>query len=144
MQFVYPAALTPDEADGGFVVTFRDWPEAITQGDTREAALSEAADCLEEAVAARIADGREIPPPSSTLNGEYGVSVPIQTALKAALYLAMREAAVDNSELARRLGVRENEARRLLDPRHASKAEALERALFAVGRRLAVELREAA
>ena len=139
MQFVYPAALTPDEADGGFVVTFRDWPEAITQGDTREAA-----DCLEEAVAARIDDGREIPPPSSALAGEYGVSVPIQTALKAALYLAVREAAVGKSELARRLGVPEKEARRLLDPRHASKPEALERALFAVGRRLAVELREAA
>lgn len=144
MQFVYPVALTPDTADGGFVVTFRDWPEAITQGDTREAALSEAADCLEEAVAARIADGREIPLPSSTLAGEYGVSVPIQMALKAALYLAMREAAVDKSELARRLGVHEKEAQRLLDPRHTSKAEALERALFAVGRRLAVELREAA
>jgi antitoxin HicB len=144
MQFVYPAALMPDEADGGFVVTFRDWPEAITQGDTREAALSEAADCLEEAVAAPIDDGRDIPPPSSVLASEYGVSVPIQTALKAALYLAMREAAVGKSELARRLGVHENEARRLLDPRHASKAEALERALFAVGRRLAVELREAA
>ncbi len=144
MQFVYPATLTPDEVDGGFVVTFRDWPEAITQGDTREAALSEAADCLEEAVAARIADGREIPPPSSALAGEYGVSVPIQTALKAALYLAMRGAAVGKSELARRLGIHENEARRLLDPRYPSKAEALERALFAVGRRLTVELHEAA
>jgi antitoxin HicB len=119
-------------------VTFRDWPEAITQGDTREAALSEAADCLEEAVAARIADEREIPLPSSTLAGEYGVSVPIQMALKAALYLAMREAAVDKSELARRLGVHENETRRLLDPRHPSKAEALERALSAIGRRLTV------
>ena len=126
MQFIYPVALKPDEANGGFVVTFRDWPEAITQGDTWEAALSEAADCLEEAVAARIDDGREIPPPSSALDGEYGVSVPIQTALKAALYLAVREAAVGKSELARRLGVPENEARRLLDPRHASKAEALE------------------
>ena len=139
MQFVYPATLTPDVADGGFVVTFRDWPEAITQGDTREAA-----DCLEEAVAARIADGREIPSPSPALAVEYGVSVPIQTALKAALYLAMREAAGGESELARRLGVRENEARHLLDPRHASKAEVLELALSAVGRRLAVELREAA
>jgi antitoxin HicB len=52
MQFIYPAALTPDEADGGFVVTFRDWPEAIAQGDTLPAAMLEAVDCLEEAVAA--------------------------------------------------------------------------------------------
>ena len=33
-QFVYPAILTPDVQDGGFVVTFVDVPEAITQGDT--------------------------------------------------------------------------------------------------------------
>lgn len=144
MQFVYPAMLTPDETDGGFVVTFRDWPEAITQGDAVEEALSEAADCLEEAVAARIDDGRDVPPPSAVLPGEYGVAVPIQTALKAALYLAVREAGVSKSELARRLGVHEKEARRLLDPRHASKAETLERALAAVGWRLAVEVRAAA
>jgi hypothetical protein len=29
-----PAALTPDP-DGGFTITFRDVPEAITEGDTR-------------------------------------------------------------------------------------------------------------
>ena len=61
MQFLYPATLTPDPT-GGFVVTFRDWPEeAITQGDSLEEALLEAADCLEEAVAARIDDRGEIP-----------------------------------------------------------------------------------
>ena len=46
MNFVYPVTLTPDP-DGGFVVTFPDWPEAITQGETRDQALEEAADCLE-------------------------------------------------------------------------------------------------
>ena len=30
----YPAILTPDLEEGGFVVTFPDLPEAITQGDT--------------------------------------------------------------------------------------------------------------
>ncbi len=60
MQFIYPATLTPDPT-GGFVVTFRDWPEAITQGDTLDEALLEAADCLEEAVAASIDDRGEIP-----------------------------------------------------------------------------------
>jgi hypothetical protein len=32
-ELAYPVTLTPDEADGGFVVTFQDVPEAITQGD---------------------------------------------------------------------------------------------------------------
>ncbi len=29
----FPVALTPDQADGGFVVAFKDIPEAITQGE---------------------------------------------------------------------------------------------------------------
>jgi antitoxin HicB len=143
MNFVYPVTLTPD-TDGGFVVTFRDWPEAITQGETRDQALEEAADCLEEAVAARIDDRGEIPLPSSPMADDATVAVPITTALKAALYLAVREAGIGTSELARRLAVNEKEARRLLDPRHGSKAAALERALLAVGRRLAVEVQAAA
>jgi antitoxin HicB len=143
MNFVYPVTLTPDP-DGGFVVTFSNWPEAITQGETRDQALEEAADCLEEAVAARIDDRAEIPLPTSPRAGEPTVAVPIATALKAALYLAMREAGIGTSELARRLDVHEKEARRLLDPRHGSKAASLERALAAVGRRLTVEVQAAA
>ena len=47
-NFVYPAILTPDEQDGGFVVTFPDVPEAITQGEDVTDALQQAADCLED------------------------------------------------------------------------------------------------
>ncbi|GAA6620848.1 type II toxin-antitoxin system HicB family antitoxin [Scytonema sp. NUACC26] len=90
-RFVFPALLTPDEQDGGFIVTFRDLPEAITQGNDIEQSLFEAADCLEEAIAARIDDKLDIPEPSSVCTGEYKVAVPVQTALKAALYLAMRK-----------------------------------------------------
>jgi hypothetical protein len=39
----YPATLMPDP-DGGFTITFRDVPEAITEGDTREEALLRAED----------------------------------------------------------------------------------------------------
>ena len=72
--------LTPDKDDGGFVVTCRDLPEAITQGDTIEDALVEAADCLEEAIAARIDDDREIPVPSALKRGERQVSVQLALA----------------------------------------------------------------
>ena len=52
--FVYPATLTPEEQEGGFVVTFPDVPEAITQGDDVTDARRQAADCLEEAIAGRL------------------------------------------------------------------------------------------
>ena len=41
-QFTYPMKLTPDKRDGGYVVTCRDLPEAITQGESIEDALLEA------------------------------------------------------------------------------------------------------
>jgi len=44
------------------------------------------------------------------------VSVPPSMALKAAVYLAVREAGISNSEFARRMKRDEKEARRILDP----------------------------
>lgn len=38
----YPVTLAPDPEDGGFVVTFPDLPEAVTQGETVAEALEEA------------------------------------------------------------------------------------------------------
>ena len=50
----YLAALTP-VPDGGFTVTFRDVPEAVTEGDSREEAVLRAEDALESALAMYIA-----------------------------------------------------------------------------------------
>jgi antitoxin HicB len=52
---------------------------------------------------------------------------PLWLAPKLALYLAMRNQQVNNSELARRLGVHERVIRRMLDPEHASKAKKFRR-----------------
>jgi antitoxin HicB len=143
-QFVYPAILTPDAKDGGFVVTFADLPEAITQGETIEDAMREAADGLEEAIANRIVSGLPIPPPSRIKRGQCAVPVAVQTAAKAALYIASQEAQITKAELAKRLQCDEKEVRRLLDPRHPSKLPRLEAALAAVGHRLIVSLQSAA
>ena len=42
LRFTYAIKLTPDRKDGGYVVTCRDIPEAITQGETIQEALAEA------------------------------------------------------------------------------------------------------
>ncbi|MTJ46579.1 type II toxin-antitoxin system HicB family antitoxin [Dolichospermum sp. UHCC 0259] len=146
-QFVYPAMLTADEKDGGFVVTFRDLPEAITQGNSWEEALHEAADCLEEAMpsasaanALRIDDKLEIPQPSQPKNQEYLVAVPAQTAIKAALYLAMREKGISKVQLASTLNIHEKEVRRILDPHHATKLSTMERTLAVLGQRIELQI----
>ncbi len=139
-EFAYPVTLTPDEADGGFVVTFPDVPEAITQGNDTADALFQASDALEEAIAGRIRRGDAIPEPSEPEPGQPVVRVPALTAAKAALYLALHEAGISKSELAARLGCDEKEVRRLLDPRHSSKLSGIQKALAALGKGIAVRL----
>ena len=142
--FVYPSKFERGESRGVLVITFRDIPEAITQGRGEEDAIWQAADCLEEAIAGRIADGREIPRPSRPSRGERMIPVPAPTAAKAALYLAIREAAVTNAQLARKLGCDEKEIRRMLDPRHPTELPRIKEALESLGKRLVLGVEEAA
>jgi antitoxin HicB len=143
-DFIYPVDLTPEEEEGGFVAKFIDLPEAITQGKDVEDALAEAADCLDEAIANRIVMGLPIPKPSRIAKKQHLVTLPAQTAAKAALYVALRKAKISKMELARRLQCDEKEVRRLLDPRHPSKLPRIEAALAAVGQKLVVGLQAAA
>jgi len=66
----------------------------------------------------------------------------VTTALKAAVYLSLRDQKVSKSELARRMNLDEKEARRMLNPRHATKVPTLERALAVLGRRAEIEVTE--
>jgi antitoxin HicB len=141
LRFTYPIRLTPDRRDGGYIVRSRDIPEAITQGESVDDALAEAAGALQAALEARIEDGLDIPAPSARKRGERLVGTPITTALKAAVHVALRDSGVSKSELARRMQVDEKEARRMLDPRHPTKVPTLERALAVLGRRAEIEVR---
>lgn len=76
-------------------------------------------------------------------SGQVLVAVPPLVAAKLALYSAMRAQGVTRTALARRLGLSESVVRRLLDPDHRSHISRIEKALRAVGRRLAVEDRAA-
>jgi antitoxin HicB len=143
-RMIYPVQLAPDNVDGGFTVTCRDFPEVITQCDTLTDCIVEAADCLEEAIASRIKRGADISEPSAPLDGEQLVAVPLSMSLKAALYQAMKEDGISKSELARRMECDEKDVRRMLDPRHPTKAPAIEKALALLGRRVVVGIRKAA
>jgi antitoxin HicB len=141
--YEYSALLTADP-DGGFVVKLPDFPEAITQGDSREDALTNAQDCLEEAVANRIVLQLPLPSPvQRSGDGVYTVLLPANTALKAAFYTAIRQLSLSKIELAAMLGVDEREVRRLLDPYHASKLTRIVELLERIGKSLRIELIDA-
>ncbi len=140
----YPASFIPEGDDKGFHVRFPNLPEALTGGEDLDDTFVQAADALAEAIAGRIVRGDEIPPPSKPKRGQHLISVPLYLAPKLALYLAMRERRLPNTDLARRLGVSETVVRRMLNPRHNTKPEKIQAALVALGKRIVVRFEDAA
>jgi len=141
MFYRYFATLQ-DDPDGGIIVTFDDVPEAITAGETREEALSNAREALALALRGILQLGRSLPQPASSTG--IPVALDADIAAKLALIQAFRESGITKSELARQLEKSENEARRLLDPDHPSKIGALQDALRALGMEIEVAVRRAA
>jgi len=142
-RFVYPATFTNDST-GRVLVQFPDLPGAATDGAGPVEAIEEAIDCLGSYLATRMARKEEIPEPSTGKRGTSPIPVPLWLAPKLALYLAVRAESMSNSELARRLNVRETVVRRMLDPDHETKAERIQAALAVFGKRLAIEVQNAA
>jgi antitoxin HicB len=141
-MLAYRVDLSPD-SNATLLVTFPDFPEAVTFGEDETDALVRAVDALETVLAARIDDREEIPLPSPVA-GRPRVVLPALTAAKVLLYRAIREAGVRKADLARRLGWHGPQVDRLLDLDHASRLDQIEAALAVLGKRLSVELQDAA
>jgi antitoxin HicB len=141
--FAYPAKFAPGR-DGRVLVEFIDLPRVATDGKDQREAFEEAMDALGSDLSIRLSRREEIPLASPAKRNHRLVPVPLWVAPKLALYLAMRDQEVNNSELARRLGVHERVVRRMLDPQHATKAEKIQAALAVMGKQMTLEVREAA
>ncbi|MAF47424.1 MAG: type II toxin-antitoxin system HicB family antitoxin [Rhodospirillales bacterium] len=142
ISLAYPAKLTEDE-DGRFVVSFPDFGWGATDGATRDEALEEAQDCLEEMIAGLLVEGEALPKPSPA-RGRSLVRPGVLIAAKAALNQAFRESGTTRVALAKALGVGEAEVRRMLSPRHKTKITRLEDALAILGKRLELSVADAA
>ena len=132
-MLVYPIVLEDD--DGAVLATSPDFLELTTFGDDREEAIARAVHALEEAIAARIHDRKDIPPPSQ--GAAYAV-LPTLTSVKVMLYQGMRDQGIGKAELARRLGWHMPQVDRVLDVQHRSRLDQMDAALGAIGRQLHV------
>jgi antitoxin HicB len=133
-MFAYPIELISDD-NGTFLVTCPDLPEVTTFGEDEADAALRALDAIEEAIAARIASREDIPLPSKA-KGRTTVALPIQASLKIMLHKEMLAEGVRKADLARRLDAHAPQVDRLLDLRHASRLDQMEKAFKAVGKRL--------
>ena len=132
----YPAIFTPDHEAGGFVVTFRDIPEAITQGDTEVEALEMAADGLLTAMEFYFEDKRQVPLPSKAKKGERLIQLPLSVAAKVLLLNEMLEQQIRPTDLALRMDTTKQEVNRLIDLRHTTKIDRISEAMSALGKQI--------
>ena len=138
-RFDYPVLLKAAK-EGGFIVTCRDLPSLITQGEDKADAMSQSADAMDEVFATYMLEGLTFPTPSKPRRYEYSIAPPAETMAKAALYIAMSEAGITKVQLAKQLGVDEKEVRRLLDPHYGSKLPRIAQAIQLLGKRLVIGL----
>lgn len=140
----YPARFKADKEAGGFVVNFPDVPEAHTQGDTMEQATRKAEEALELALTFYTEEWKDLPVSSAPKRGMRMIRVPALSEAKFKLYSALRAAGIKKVELARRLKCSPSQVDRLPDIQHGSKLDQLEAAFAAIGKHIAIEVREAA
>jgi antitoxin HicB len=139
-MLAYPVTLTADEADGGFVVTFADIPEAITQGDSEAEALAAARDALESAMDFYFEDKRTVPLPTPASAGQHLIELPSSLAAKILLMNEMIRQNVRPAELARRMNTTPQEVNRLTNLRHTTRIDGIASALKALGKRLEMKV----
>ncbi|MGB6745544.1 MAG: type II toxin-antitoxin system HicB family antitoxin [Terracidiphilus sp.] len=133
----YPVRLKAAE-EGGYIVTFPDIPEAITQGEDVEDALRHGADALESALEFYFEDRLPIPSPSKPKRGQRLIQLPPSVAAKVLLLNEMLRQKVRPAELARRIGTTPQEVNRLTNIRHTTRIDRLDVAMRALGKRLVV------
>jgi antitoxin HicB len=140
----YPALFEPAE-EGGFVITFPDVDEAITQGDDEREGLEMAQDALITMFAHLIREGKPINPPSCPKGRKIRmIDLPVMVSVKTALYIAFRESGMTKAELARKLDIPRANVDRLFDFRHHSRMDQMQAAFRAAGKELTIGVRDAA
>lgn len=137
----YPARFEP-APEGGFVVSFRDIPEALTQGNTLDEAVTMATDALLTAIEFYFEDRRPVPAASQAQAGERLVALPPGMTAKVLLLNELITQGVSNTALAQRMGTTKQEVNRIVDLGHATKIDTLARALAALGKHLELRLAE--
>jgi antitoxin HicB len=140
----YAALFEPAE-EGGFVITIPDFGWGISQGDTEEEAREMAAALLQTLVQEHIRKGEDLPLPTRPRGKKYRyIGLSALHGMKAGLYVAFRASGLRKAELARRLGIPKTNVDRLFDFDNRTRLDQLEAAFAVLGKRLLVEVREAA
>ena len=141
----YLALFEPDLEAGGYVVTFPDFGYGVTQGETDQEAMEMARDLLMLTIGDHMREGKPLPVPTRRRGAKFRpVSLPALQSAKVELYTAFVNSGLKKAEFARRIGIPKTHIDRLFSLRHHSRFDQIEAAFLALGKRLTVEVRDAA
>jgi antitoxin HicB len=138
MNIQYPVIIKPQKPKGYFV-RFPDIEEAITQGDSLEECLYNAAEVLSLILDHYIESGREIPKPSH-IKGAHLVAPDAKT--QAAILVRLARGDRPMSQIARTLETSWPAAQRMENPKHWPTLRQLEKVAAALGKRLVLSFEE--
>lgn len=134
----YPAKFVKTE--DGYVIKFRDIPEAITQGSSFEEAVSMAEDALITALEFYFEDNRLVPMPSKQKEGDILIALPASAFIKVLLLNTMLQERVTQTALAKRMGIKPQQVTRLVNLKHTTKIDNLACAFKAMGKELLINV----
>jgi antitoxin HicB len=140
----YAALFDPAE-EGGFVITIPAFGWGVSQGDTEQEAREMAAALLQTLIQEHIRKGEPLPLPGKTRGRKYRmICLPALQNAKAELYVAFQGSGIRKTELARRFGIPKTTIDRFFDFNRHTRLDQLEAAFRVFGKRLSVEIQEAA
>ena len=146
---IYLLKTEPDDNDT-VLVTCEAFPEVTTFADKGDKASiwKNGLGALEEAIAARIADGEDIPKGATLAQIEkhrgVWVKLPTMTTLKVELYKALKETDTTRAELMRKLHWNRESVDRLFRLDHNSRVDQIEEAFKAMNKNIDLRITEVA
>jgi antitoxin HicB len=128
-----------------FTIVFPDLDWGVSQGEGEKDGGAMALDLLRTMIREHIHRGEELPRPRQYRGPRYRfIALPALEAAKVELYRAFRASGITKTGLAQRLGISKTNVDRLFDLKRKSRLDQIEAAFAALGKRLDVEIRDAA
>lgn len=138
MKIWYPCTLQKDE-NGKYLVVFPDFPETLTEGETKEEALFNASEALTLTLEGKASEGMPIPFPSQK---ETALMVYPSSRVQAALLVRFSRKGRKIADIARALGTSWPAVSHMEDLQHWTTLRQLEKTAAVLGKHLVVSFED--
>ncbi len=138
-KYQYPVSLINNE-EGGYVLTFRDVPEVISEIWSMDELQKTGADALISGADMYYETKTVFPEPSEPKENEVLIKLPFSAVAKILLHNAMLSANIRPSDLAKKMGKMPQEVNRIIDLKHNTKIDTIQDAFRALGKDLNVSV----